>query len=185
MNSCHGPVALAMAVAAMAAVSQPSEACLRIGPVSQSAMIAGATLIVRATAVEYAVPAEGARFRQGFRAGTVRFAVLETLKGANPIDEVVLPGVLTERDDFNDHAPPYTFVRPEGRGGDCFASAYRRGAQFLLFLGRSHSAVHLYPEPLGPVNEQLHGDNDPWLVWVRAAQARPAGPPNMRVKPGA
>ncbi len=169
MHGRHGPVCLVVAVAALA-ISQPSEACTRIGPVSQRAMIAGATLIVRATAVEYATPAQGERFRQGFRAGTVRFVVLETIKGAGPIEEVVLPGILTDADDFNDHAPPYRFVRPEGRHGDCFGSAYRRGAQFLLFLGRSEGVLHLYSEPLGPVNEQLRDETDPWLLWVRAAQ---------------
>ena len=155
-------------------------------PISVDEMLEGANLIVRVSANEYAVPAQGERFRLGFQLGAIRFVVLETVKGDASVSSVVLPGVLTERDDFNDHDPPYRFVRPEGRHGNCFADAYRRGAQFLLFLVGEGGHYGLYPEALGPVNEQLRSTDDPWLVWVKAARGRQvAGTPNKRVQPAA
>jgi hypothetical protein len=81
---------------------------------------------------------------------------------------VVLPGYLMDSDDFNDQRPPYTFVRPGGRAGSCFANSYRSGGQFLLVLKETKGGeltVNWYA--LGPMNEQLHSDHDPWLLWVR------------------
>jgi len=52
---------------------------------------------------------------------------------------LILPGYLVENDDFNDHAPPYNFVRPNGRRGSCFANSYRLGGQFLLLLKKRSS----------------------------------------------
>jgi hypothetical protein len=40
------------------------------------------------------------------------------------------------RDDRNDRPVPYDFIRPGGRGGNCFALAYRPGAEYLLLLRR-------------------------------------------------
>jgi len=167
----HSRVALpALVLGLLLLVGRPLEACTRVMPISLDEMLAGADLIVRVRATEYATPALGERFRQGFQPGSVRFTVLETIKGTVGATSVVLPGVLTERDDFNDHEPPYRFVRPEGRHGDCFADAYRSQAEFLLFLTGHEGHYVLYPEALGPVNEQLRGGaGDPWLAWVKAA----------------
>jgi hypothetical protein len=82
--------------------------------------------------------------------------------------ELILPGYLMDRDDFNDHEAPYSFVRPNGRSGSCFANSYRSGAEFLLMLRKRPSGdytVNWYA--LGPVNEQLRSESDPWLLWVR------------------
>lgn len=90
------------------------------------------------------------------------------LSGGRPVPELILPGYLSERDDFKDRAVPYDFVRPGGRAGICFAGNYRTGAQFLLVLKKDSSGeltVNWYG--LGPVNEQLHSDDDPWLLWIR------------------
>jgi hypothetical protein len=98
---------------------------------------------------------------------TIRFKVLEVIRGGTQT-ELILPGYLTDTDDFNDHAPPYDFVRPGGRRGSCFANSYRSGAEFLLFLRKRPSgdlAVNWYA--LGPVNEQLHAADDPWLLWAK------------------
>jgi hypothetical protein len=81
---------------------------------------------------------------------------------------VILPGYLTNRDDFNDHPPPYNFVRPNGRSGSCFANSYRLRGQFLMLLKKTSSGtltVDWYA--LGPVNEQLRSADDPWLLSVR------------------
>jgi hypothetical protein len=98
---------------------------------------------------------------------TIRFKVLEVIRGGTQ-PELILPGYLTDTDDFNDQPPPYDFVRPGGRRGSCFANSYRLGSQFLLLLQKRQSGeltVNWYA--LGPVNEQLHSTNDPWLLWVQ------------------
>jgi hypothetical protein len=81
---------------------------------------------------------------------------------------LLIEGRLVAGDDFNDQPPPYTFVRPAGRHGGCYASEYQTGAQFLLIL-KFHGDGSLTPywEGLAPTNEQLHGPDDPWLKVVR------------------
>jgi hypothetical protein len=104
----------------------------------------------------------------GVPESTIRFKVIESLRGGFT-SEVVLPGYLSDTDDFNEQPPPYTFVRPNGRRGSCFANTYRAGGQFLLFLKNTptgEQTVNWYA--LAPVNEQIHSISDPWLTWVRA-----------------
>ena len=113
--------------------------------------------------------------RGGFVAQTselVRFQVLRILKGTTANNEVAIPGVIEEADDPNDHPVPYAFIRPGGRRGNCYALAYRVRSEYLLFLNRtlSNSATPgwtPYWAPLTPTNEQVHGDTDPWMDWVR------------------
>jgi len=97
----------------------------------------------------------------------VRFKVLESLRGEVASD-VILPGYLSDTDDFNDQPAPYAFVRRGGRAGSCFANSYRAGGQFLLFLKKTRTGeqtVNWYA--LAPVNEQIHPISDAWLTWVR------------------
>jgi hypothetical protein len=143
--------------------------CSLTHDVSSTEMVKNADAIVRATAVEYVKPPR--RFFPVWTSGepdtTVRFKVLEVIRGTMP-SELILPGYLGDSDDFNDHVPPYRFVRPGGRHGSCYANTYRVGAQFLLILQKKTSGeftVNWYG--LGPVNEQLHSSSDPWLLWVR------------------
>jgi hypothetical protein len=63
--------------------------------------------------------------RDGTLAGSdtqVRFAVLEVLKGPPIGSTIEFNGRLGGRDDPNDHPVPYTFVRPGGRSGKCWAA---------------------------------------------------------------
>ena len=84
-----------------------------------------------------------------------------------------MSGELVDQDDFNDHKVPYTFVRPDGRHGPCYAISYRVGAQYLLMLKmRADGAYTVNWDSLGPVNEQLRSADDPWLVWVRKQTRR-------------
>ena len=131
-------------------------------------MVAAAEAIVRATAVEYAqAPSDSKRWTTGVPDSTVRFKVLEVVQGDSGA-EVILPGYLGSADDFNDQQPPYTFVRPGGRHGSCFANSYRRGAQYLLFLKKAKGGeVTVNWAALAPVNEQLRSTEDSWLAWVR------------------
>jgi len=136
--------------------------------ISNIRLVKEAETIVRVTALEYAVPpGDPNAWTSGVPDSKVRFIVNETIRGPG-IPELVLPGYLTDRDDFNDQPSPYDFVRPGGRHGSCYANSYRKGGQFLLFLKKAKSGeltANWYA--LAPVNEQLHSGQDPWLLWVR------------------
>jgi hypothetical protein len=150
--------------------------CKTAGSVSSVDMVREADAIVRASAENYAVPPKAPISPTGFDVETdskIRFKVLEVLRG-KVSGELVLPGVLVDTDDFNDHASPYNFVRPSGRRGSCFATSYRSGGQFLLMLKKRGNDFMVDWYPLGPVNEQLHSANDPWLLWVRKQAKAPS-----------
>jgi hypothetical protein len=143
--------------------------CQRSTQVSSVEMVNQADVIVRAIAEKYEVaPKNPNVVTTGIPDSTVQFHVLEVIRGDARTD-LILPGYLGNKDDFNDHPSPYNFVRPGGRAGSCFANTYRSGSQFLLLLKKQQSGeltVNWYA--LGPVNEQLHSMDDPWLLWVRA-----------------
>lgn len=102
----------------------------------------------------------------------MKFAVLELLKGRLSSPTIEFTGALSERDDPNDRAVPYDFIRPGGRSGNCYAREYRVGAEYLLLLRRGEhkwQPKELTPSwaPVSPTNEQLFGSaSDPWFVWV-------------------
>jgi hypothetical protein len=143
--------------------------CSRSTPVSNVEMIQRADVIVRAVAENYVVPSEKSNLvGTSMPESTIRFKVLEVILGEIPDEFVVLHGTLVDRDDFNDHSSPYSFVRPGGRNGNCVALSYRLKAQFILVLKKNgHGELTPYWYALGPVNEQLHSADDPWLLWVR------------------
>ena len=142
--------------------------CSIVGPISNVRLVHDADAIVLARAVEYSVPpADTGLITTGVPDSRVRFKVIESLRGGITSD-VILPGYLSDTDDFNDQPPPYTFVRRNGRRGSCFANTYRAGGQFLLFLKKTptgEQTVNWYA--LAPVNEQIHPISDAWLNWVR------------------
>jgi hypothetical protein len=132
-------------------------------------MVKQADVIVRAIAEKYDVaPKDPNVVTNGLPDSTIHFRVLEVIRGDARMD-LTVPGYLGDKDDFNDHPSPYNSVRPGGRSGSCFANTYRSGAQFLLLLKKQPSGeLTVNWDGLGPVNEQLHSANDPWLLWVRA-----------------
>jgi hypothetical protein len=120
-------------------------------------MVDGASRIVRVKAIT-----------ADSTAHTVTFEPLEWIRDMTPhAGTMTLPGVAVDHDDLNDGPVPYQMVRSAGQRGDCFAEEYRLGAQYLLLLqdGTRWGPIHWWP--LAPVNEQLRGDDDPWLAWVR------------------
>jgi hypothetical protein len=130
-------------------------------------MLAQADAIVRVTAIGVADPPPSQR--RGRETKTIRFEVLEVLKGELPRATLLLTGRLVDHDDFNDHSPPHQ-LRPSGRSGSCYTDEYRAGREYLLLLKKSTEDVFWTTRwyPLGPVNEQLTGPEDAWLRWVRA-----------------
>jgi len=120
----------------------------------------------------YHVRAEGYFARPGeTRPATspeVRFSVLAVLKGTSQDQQLHYAGVLVERDDPNEQPVPYDMVRSAGRHGDCFAKQYRKGREYVLLVKSGTP----YWSPLAPTNEQISGESDPWLAWVKAAATR-------------
>jgi hypothetical protein len=76
---------------------------------------------------------------------------------------VTVYGQTARYDGPNDGTAPYDFVRRGGRHGNCFASDYKSGGQFLLFL--RGGTVHW--SPLAATNEEVSGPKDPWVVWLK------------------
>jgi hypothetical protein len=93
--------------------------------------------------------------------------VEEILKGEGIAESLMLNGYLSNQDDFNENTVPYKLVRPGGRAGSCYANTYKQGAQFLLFLKKTEKGYTSNISALGPTNEQLHSETDPWLLWVK------------------
>ena len=143
----------------------PASGCQRVGAFSFDEIFS-ADVIVRVTAVKYVI-APGDMRTTGEPESTVEFKVEEILKGEKVQDSITLHGYLSETDDFNDIEVPYKFVRPNGRHGSCFANTYKQGAQFLLFMKKQGGELTTNISALGPTNEQLHGEDDPWLLWTR------------------
>lgn len=155
--------ALALAVLLEAG---PAPACTRAGPFSFDELFA-ADVIVRAKAARYVVPPDPKMRTTGVPDSTVEFEVEEVLKGEGVPEKLELHAYLGDEDDFNELKVPYTFVRPGGRSGSCFANTYKKGAQFLLFLKKRGEGYTPNISALGPTNEQLRGPDDEWLRWVR------------------
>jgi hypothetical protein len=147
-------------------------ACSVIKITSNVDLVRQADSIIRAKVMEYAKPPSDPNiWTTGVPDSEVRFEQLEVIRGAD-VSGLVLPGYLVQRDDFNDQQAPYSFVRPGGRAGSCFANSYRKGAEYLLFLKKMKTgAFTVNWAALAPVNEQLHSSDDSWLIWVRE-QAR-------------
>jgi hypothetical protein len=136
-------------------------------------MVSTAVAIVRAVASRRATAEEtpGAAWPRGpMTRGAIAFEVVEVLKGDSVSSPLIIGGVLTEVDDFNPHPVPYTYVRPAGGRGPCWAYEYRRGSEFLLILNRDTTGRlnPYYDHAQMPANEQLHNADDPWLRWVRS-----------------
>lgn len=165
------------------ASATPAAPCSMVGPAPTPAQLVDkATVIVRARVDGFAGP--GVAPEQIGATAQVRFTVLQVLKGSLSASAIDISGALEDRDDPNDGPVPYTFVRPGGRGGGCYATTYRQGAEYLLLLqeaidqrGTPTRTLTPYWYGLMPTNEQLlRGARDPWLVWVSHRLGLPVDP---------
>ena len=128
-------------------------------PVAPQKLVARAEAIYLVQANGYQTePASGVRGAGGL----IRFSVVSTLKGPKA-DSLRISGRLTSKPDPNDVPIPYEFVRPDGRKGDCVATAYMTGQHYLVFLQMGTP----YWAPLSAVNEQVSGVHDPWVLWAQ------------------
>lgn len=146
--------------------------------------MADADVIVRARAERASFSRE--RGAGSTQATDIEFNILETIKGEAPVD-LRIPGRFVKEDDFNNGPVPYRIVRPSGQRGSCSTDEYRQGAEYLLILRRAPNAIPLlshsdslsltpYWAALAPLNEQVRGADDKWVLWVRRqVDARDAG----------
>jgi hypothetical protein len=152
-------------------------ACSRVGPFTFNELFDNADLVVRATAVKYAkAPADPNMRTTGMPDSIIEFKVEEVLRGKDSPKSISLNGYLSDKDDYNETPIPYTFVRPTGRSGSCFANTYKQDAQFLLFLKKVDGKYTSNISALGPTNEQLRPDHDAWLQWVKDYLKKEAKP---------
>ena len=165
MSACRPTTVAALISAAIVSGTSLSEAraCkLASWPATGVELVSRAEWILRVRVQGYASP-----LKEGQRPGTIRFEVLEMLKGAPPTASVeVCCGQLEEYLGANDGPVPYTMVRPGGRSGDCFAGDYKVGLEYLLFLKRAGEQWTTAWAPLAAVNEEA---SPAWVEWVRAA----------------
>jgi hypothetical protein len=129
-----------------------------------------ADVIVRARATRL-IETERRAAGLGHRNTAVEFEPLEVLRGDSALEPLQIAGGIVQNDDFNGTAVPYRIVRMAGQRGDCFATEYRVGAEYLLILRRVNGDLTPYWAPLAPLNEQIRGRDDPWVRWVQAEMA--------------
>ena len=166
MNRCNTAVGAFLVVFL---VGGRAYSCEPIDSPSAVDLVRQADSIIIARAMSYTTPSSSTMYGQnGEPESRIRFQVIGVLKGSAVGSELVLPGFLVDIDDFSDQRAPYTFVRSAGRGGNCFADAYRQGGSFLLLLKAQRTSGYTARwSPLAPLNEQLHSVDDPWVLWVR------------------
>lgn len=112
----------------------------------------------------------------------IRFRTIEVLRWPDPAEVLggpfpglfTLSGTVSDTDDFNTLPVPYGMVRPSGQRGSCYTSEYRIGGEYLFLLVRRDNELTPHWSPLSPTNEQIRGDDDPWLQWVCEQLARDA-----------
>ena len=105
----------------------------------------------------------------------IRFRSTEVLRGPFPKAEFTHRGIIADEDDFNTLPVPYRMVRSAGQRGDCYAKDYRPDGEYLFLLARRNDVLTPHWFPLGPTNEQIRGDDDAWLKWVREQLAEDPG----------
>ena len=159
-------------------VSKPVLACSIAGDGKEhqvgKEIVQFSDLILHVVALDYVKlprydPRKDSFFTNASADSTVRFRVVEVVKGKYEPKEIVLSGFLGNSDYWNDSKTvPYNFVRPSGRSGSCFANTYRQGGEFLFMLKKTKTGEYTqFWYVLAPTEEQIHPRNDSWLQWVK------------------
>jgi hypothetical protein len=161
-------------VCAIIGLATPAWPCSVPGPLpAAERLVRDAEVIVRVRVEGFSLTSRGSGVTPESRS-QVKFSILDLLKGRLPSATIQFYGSLTDRDDRNDRPVPYDFIRPGGRGGNCYAVGYRPGAEYLLLLRSGGDPLYARPNeltpywtPLRPTNEQLFGGaSDSWFLWV-------------------
>jgi hypothetical protein len=162
---------LCMLVACLRADVPSAWACSVTHIYSASEITALADLIVRAKAIDYHREESTAS-----PVGFVTFEVLDILKGSLDAPLFQVAGTIDQYEGPNTEKVPYPYVRKGGLHGLCFARDYALGVEFLMFLRKGHA----YWSPLSATNEEVTGDMDPWVRWVKEELRRQQGQPQNK-----
>ena len=81
------------------------------------------------------------------------------IKGKFGGDTLDLDGRVVSKADFNNEPVPYRSARKS-------RDTYVCGAQYLLMLREDAGGVDVSWAAPSASNEQIHGENDPWVSWV-------------------
>ena len=96
--------------------------------------------------------------------------VLEVIAGSGVPSELFLHGSLHDSDLYPKDSIPYLKA---GYSPACNRSEFRRGGEHLLLLWRlPDSTWTAQGMPFAPSMIQVHGPDDPWVHWVKAARTR-------------
>ena len=98
---------------------------------------------------------------------SIEFEILEVLKGDRDHSRLFVPGDSTSNNNFNSGVVPYRIVRSAGQRGNCIATSYKIGGEYLLLLRSQEGVLNPYWAPLAPLNEQINGRDDAWVNWIR------------------
>jgi hypothetical protein len=160
-------IAVLVSIFGCARTARPCDVISMGRPQTAEDYVHSADVIVRVIAKSYvSTPAGPSYTPQGEPTPRVAFAVVEVLKGGGVGAELTLPAFLSDRDDFNSGSVPYAIARPASHG-PCYADWYRAEGEFLLLLRKAPTGFSVRWSALAPLNEQLRGEADPWLTWVR------------------
>lgn len=92
--------------------------------------------------------------------GLIRFEVEDVIKGKIAVgSQIDLEGRLADKDDFNESNVPYRNARKS-------PDSYVPHAEYLLMLRESGNGYNVWWGAPSASNEQIHGENDPWVRWV-------------------
>ena len=134
-----------------------------VAPRDALTIVEHADTIVRVRALDVV---EDGRPPNPYLGRPIRFEVVEQLRG-NPVTVLTVNGHLGDLPDMNPDPVPYGMVRRTGRSGSCYARTYQRGGEYLLLMKDVDGVRTPYWAPLSATNEQIVGDNDKWLLWVK------------------
>lgn len=134
-------------------------------PTDPYTLVRNADVIVRVRASAVSDAPGTSSTRMGAES-LVHLSVLEQLKG-EALFAIPVAGTLSDRPDVNDKPVPYGMVRRGGLGGGCYAHNYQQSGEYLLLLKKVDGKLTPYWAALSATNEQINGEHDPWVAWVR------------------
>jgi hypothetical protein len=137
-------------------------------------LVKGAGAIVRAVAVDtlqqfigYGSSLESDE-RIPLYSGSVRFRVIEVLKGSDRIESITAGGDSYTPDEKWEPNSSFRYARGPRYGGPCNTDWYTIGSQYLLFLDSGRNNVWFVSgPPFTRIAEPVADTNDPWYRTVR------------------